>query len=111
PEHAMFLETEHLLDMMRAADVLVCDTSSAIDEFAVQLKPVVTIRNRVPKPFMLNVSSPGEVDAAVSKALEAPAELMNNVRRHADAIHPYRDGRSSERMLDAAEKLANSGYG
>lgn len=111
PKHATFLETEHLLDMMRAADVLICDTSSVTDEFAVQLKPVVTIRNRVPQPFMLNVSSSDEVDAAVNTALGRPGKLMHSVRQHADAIHPYRDGRSSERMLDAAEHLANNGYG
>lgn len=111
PQHATFLDTEHLLDMLRAADVLVCDTSSVIDEFAVQLKPVVTIRNRVPKPFMLDVASPNEVDAAINRALEQPNDLMGEIQQHADTIHPYRDGHSSERMLDASERLANGGYG
>lgn len=110
PEHATFLETEHLLDMMRVADVLVCDTSSVIDEFAVQLKPVVTLRNRIPKPFMLNVDNPTDVDTAITKALNQPEALMRKVRVHADNIHPYRDGQSSERLLDAAARLANGDY-
>lgn len=111
PENATFLETEQLLDMMRAADVLVCDTSSVIDEFAVQLKPVVTVRNRIPKPYMLNVLLPDEVDAAVTRALAHPNDLIARIEQHANNIHPYRDGQSSERMLDAAEHLANSGFG
>lgn len=110
PQHATFLETEHLLDMMCAADVLVCDTSSVIDEFAVQLKPIVTVRNRIPKPFMLNIKATEEIDAAITKALEYPAGLMKKVKQHADNIHPYRDGQSSERALDAAARIATGAY-
>lgn len=108
---ARFFESDRLLDMLRAADVLVCDTSSAIDEFAVQLKPVVTLRNRRPKPFMLDVQEPADVDAALATALSRPPSLMAALEAHAAAIHPYRDGRSSERVLAATERLLNGGYG
>jgi hypothetical protein len=101
--HARFEESGRLMDMQRAADVLLCDTSSVLHEFAVQLKPVVTVRNRLPKPFMLDVQDPGEIDGAIATALSRPEALMQAVRDHADAIHPWRDGRSSERMLDAAD--------
>lgn len=101
--HARFYESDRLIEMQRAADVLVCDTSSVLHEFAVQLKPVVTVRNRKPMPFMLDVSTPGEVDAAIDRALSKPDDLMTAIRVHADAIHPYRDGHSSERMLDATD--------
>src|SRR5699024_10669312 len=104
PHNAAFLDTEQLLDMLLAADVLVCDTSSVIDEFAVQLKPVVTIRNRIPKPFMLDVAATHDVDAAITQALARPDDLMRTIQQHADAIHPYRDGQSSQRMLDAAQR-------
>lgn len=108
---ARFFESDRLLDMLRAADVLVCDTSSVIDEFAVQLKPVVTLRNRRPKPFMLDVAEPGQVDAAIDTALSRPAALMQALADHAAAIHPYRDGRSSERVLAATERLLAGGNG
>jgi CDP-glycerol glycerophosphotransferase (TagB/SpsB family) len=108
---ARFYESDRLLDMLRAADVLVCDTSSVIDEFAVQLKPVVTLRNRRPKPFMLDVAEPSQVDAAIAAALSHPAALMQALADHAAAIHPYRDGRSSERVLAATDRLLTGGYG
>lgn len=108
---ARFFESDRLLDMLRAADVLVCDTSSVIDEFAVQLKPVVTLRNRRPKPFMLDVQTPAAIDAAIDQALAHPAPLMQALADHAAAIHPYRDGRSSERVLAATERLLEGGYG
>lgn len=108
---ARFFESDRLLDMLRAADVLVCDTSSVIDEFAVQLKPVVTLRNRRPKPFMLDVQTPALIDAAIDQALAHPPALMQALAAHADAIHPYRDGRSSERVLAATDRLREGGYG
>jgi hypothetical protein len=107
---ARFHESDRLLDMLRAADVLVCDTSSVIDEFAVQLKPVVTLRNRRPKPFMLDVAEPSQVDAAIDTALSHPPALMQALTAHAAAIHPYRDGRSSERVLAATARLLAGGY-
>ena len=108
---ARFFESDRLLDMLRAADVLVCDTSSVIDEFAVQLKPVVTLRNRRPKPFMLDVQASGAIDAAIDQALAHPAPLMQALAEHAAAIHPYRDGRSSERVLAATGRLLEGGFG
>ncbi len=111
PRNARFVDSEALLDLLQAADALVCDTSSVVDEMAVQLKPVVTVRNRVPRDFLLDVVDPGEVDAALTRALQHPPELMAHIRAHAEAIHPYRDGRSSERVLAAVDKLAAGGFG
>ncbi len=108
--NATFVDSEYLLDMLHAADALVCDTSSVVDEMALQIKPVVTINNRVPRPFMLDVATPEAVDAAITTVLQKPDALMQHLRQHADAIHPWRDGRSSERVLDAARRLADGGY-
>jgi hypothetical protein len=34
---------------------------------------------------------------------------MEHIRRYAEETHPYRDGKSSERTLDAIDALAESG--
>lgn len=111
PRHARYVESDRLLDMLRAGDVMICDTSSAIDEFAVQLKPVVTLDNRRPKPFMLDVHSPAEVLPAVRQALMRAPAIEQALRAHADAIHPQRDGHASERVLDATERFLAGGFG
>ncbi len=36
-------------------------------------------------------------------------ELMQAIRDYGDAIHPYRDGRSSERVLDAIDAFLAQG--
>ena len=107
--NARYMDSEFLIDMQRAADVLVCDTSSVIHEFAVQDKPVVTVANRRPEPFMLDVAGPSDVDAAIDIALSHPPALMAAIKAHGDDIHPYRDGRSSERVLDATEAMLAGG--
>jgi len=109
--NARFFTSERLVDMERAADVLVCDTSSVVHEFAVMGKPVVTIANRVPQPFMLDVPTPSDVDGAIGHALSHPPELMAAIRAHGDDIHPYRDGHSSERVLDAVDEFLRGDFG
>ena len=110
-ENARFFTSDKLIELERAADVLVCDTSSVIHEFAVMNKPVVTIANRVPHPFMLDVPAPDDVDAAIDRALSHPPELMAAIRAHADHIHPSHDGHASERVLDAVAAYQRGAFG
>ena len=106
-DNAQFVESDRLIELMRAADVLLADTTSLVSEFVLQHKPVVTFRNAAPKAHMLDVSNDDEIAAALQLALgEDNGARMAALRAYADHIHPYRDGRSSERVLDAtAEAL------
>jgi len=99
-----FVETDDIIPLYKAADVLLCDTSSAISEFLLQHRPVVTFRNRRPQRYMIDVAEPEAVEPALERALTRPPEIMEAIRRYAEHIHPYRDGRSSERVLDAVEE-------
>jgi len=110
-DNARFVEAEALVPALRAADVLVCDTSSVVSEFVVQRKPVVTFRNRAPKAHMIDISEPAELDSALDRAFAPTAELRAELTAYADAIHPWRDGRSSERVLDAARAFLEGRFG
>jgi CDP-glycerol glycerophosphotransferase (TagB/SpsB family) len=110
--HLRFVETEDVLSLLRAADVLVADTSSIVSEFAVQIKPVVTFRNAAPKPHMLDIQEPAQLAPAIAHALARPPQLMQALAAFAAATHPYRDGRSSVRVLEACgEFIANGRAG
>lgn len=104
-EHARFVEPEQVVAAQRAADVLVSDTSSIVSEFIVQHKPVVTFRNRVPQPHMIDFNDPSQLPAMLEQALHPSVALREEIRRYADAIHPWRDGRSSERVIAATDDL------
>lgn len=110
-ENAVFVETEQLIAAQRAADVLVADTTSVVSEFAVQRKPVVTFRNRAPKPHMLDFDDAAQLPAMLEQAFAPSAEWLAALAAYADAIHPYRDGRSSERVIAATEALLRGELG
>ena len=101
-----FVETDNLLPWLAAAEVMLCDTSSIISEFLVQLKPVVTFRSAKSADYLVDVQQTQDIGPALEHAASRPHELMKNIRRYADQTHPYRDGRSSQRTLDAIDALA-----
>jgi CDP-glycerol glycerophosphotransferase (TagB/SpsB family) len=103
--NAAFVETEQLIPAQRAADVLVADTTSVVSEFVVQHKPVVTLRNRAPKPHMLDFAEPGQLPRMLERAFAPDPSLRQAIVNYADAIHPYRDGHSAERVIAATDDL------
>jgi CDP-glycerol glycerophosphotransferase (TagB/SpsB family) len=109
--NAIFLETEDLISAERTADVLVADTTSVVSEFVVQRKPVVTFRNRAAKPHMLDFAEPAQLPEMLERAFAPTTALQTELAAYADAIHPYRDGRSSERVIAATEHLLNGELG
>ncbi len=110
-EHAAFVEPEALMPAQRAADVLLADTTSLVSEFVVQHKPVVTFRNRAPKPHMLDFDDPAQLPRMLEAAFAPSPQLVEQIARYADAIHPYRDGHSSERVIAATEAFLAGGSG
>lgn len=108
-EHLHFADPDNILDLFPQADVMASDTSSALSEFLLTYKPVVTFRNQRPGPQLIDISEPAQFEPAIERALERPPELMRAIRAYADAIHPYRDGRSSERVLDAVDEFIAHG--
>jgi hypothetical protein len=76
-----------------------------VSEFVVQHKPVVTLRNRAPKPHMLDFDEPARLGEMLDRAFAPGAELRAAIVAYADAIHPQRDGRASERVIAATDDL------
>ena len=104
--NARYLEAIDVVRMMRAADVLLSDTSSVVSEFIIQGKAVVTYRNRAPKPHMIDIANAQHLENALQRAMSPDTELKAAMDAWAQRIHPYRDGRSSERVLDAAKSFS-----
>ena len=104
-DNAAWVESEELVAAERAADVLVADTTSVVSEFVVQRKPVVTFRNRAPKPHMLDFDDPARLPAMLERAFAPDDALRAHIAAYADEIHPYRDGYSSNRVLAATEAV------
>ncbi len=103
------VETDDTTSLLARADAMLCDSSSMLNEFLVCRKPVVTFRTAEPAEHLLDVQELRDIEPAVERALEYPRELMRRIENWADQTHPYQDGRSSGRLLDAIDTLAKGG--
>ncbi|HET6586849.1 MAG TPA: CDP-glycerol glycerophosphotransferase family protein [Oleiagrimonas sp.] len=101
--------TPQLLPLLRGNDVMLTDTSSAAAEFMLLDKPVVAFRNRRPGPHLVNVDDPQALEANLEAILEHRDPSREGRHDYVRNMHPYRDGRSSERVLDAVEKMLVEG--
>lgn len=93
------------LEVLKEADVMFSDTSSILIEFIVQKKPVVTFNNKNPKNHIINVTKVGDIENSIELALKRPKEIMVEIDKYIDYIHPYSDGKSSERVINAVENF------
>lgn len=99
--NARYYEADQLVEMLASAEVLVSDTSSVVAEFAVLGKPVVTFRNRAPKPYMIDIRESSELESALMVARQPDQAVIAALAQLRDDIHPYDDGLSSVRVLAA----------
>jgi len=109
-EHLHFADPDNILDLFPQVDVMASDTSSALSEFLLTYKPVVTFRNQRPGRQLIDIDDPAQFEPAIERALARPPELMRAIRAYADTIHPWRDGRSSERVLAAVDAFLARDY-
>ncbi|WP_394174973.1 CDP-glycerol glycerophosphotransferase family protein [Thalassotalea litorea] len=109
-ENLKFIETDNVIPLLQQADVMVCDTSSVLIMFALQGKPVVTFKNANPKPYLIDIDNPEHLQSAIEKALQPSPELHNHLNHLVEDTHPYRDGKSAGRVLDAIDEMLSGKY-
>ncbi len=102
------IETSELAPILQAADVIVSDTSSIITEFGLLNKPIVTFNNKEPEAHLLNISAAKNLFSVIEQALKADPSLLEKIKKNTSLMHPYFDGNSSARVLDATEKTIQS---
>ncbi|MBO9875254.1 MULTISPECIES: CDP-glycerol glycerophosphotransferase family protein [Xanthomonas] len=108
-EYLRFADNDNILELFPQVDMMCSDTSSALNEFLLTYKPVVTFKNRRPGPQLIDIDDPAQFEPAIRRALQRPPELMAAIREFADGLHPYRDGQSSERVLQAIDDFVAEG--
>ncbi|CAL67242.1 CDP-glycerol glycerophosphotransferase family protein [Christiangramia forsetii] len=98
-ENFKFYDTTNLIPLFKKADIMFSDTTSAIIEFLLQRKPVVTYKNNMPGPYLIDINKVSEIETAFEKALQNPSDLLQEIEKFAQFSHPYSDGKSSERVI------------
>ena len=99
----VFISDRNIIKYLLIADLMISDTSSVVYEFLLLNKPVVTINTRNPQAAWENINEPIDLVAKVNKNLKIDpfeAERVGIIARY----HPYKDGKSSKRMVEAVEE-------
>lgn len=100
-EGLQLLADDDLLHALAAADIVISDTSSAVSEALYLGKPVLTYRTKQPGSFTLDFIVATELAEKFDVVRDSYNFWKHAGRTRADAMHPYRDGASSGRVLDA----------
>ncbi len=101
--NALFIEDKNIIKYLLLSDLMISDTSSVIYEFLLLDKPVISFNNISKNILWLD-----------SKEYEGLSEKVKNTFKNdtfegkrkelSQQYHPYNDGNSAERMVQAVEK-------
>ena len=95
------VEQPSILPLMQDSDLLLTDTSSVVYEYLLLDKPVVTFRNSRPGHHVVDFRDPLQLHDRLARTWIERESVVEKARMIADRMHPYRDGKSSQRVLDA----------
>ena len=102
-ENVLFIEERNIIKYLLIADLMISDTSSVVYEFLLLDKPVITFKNN---SLAINwdnqLSFDGLVNRVVENLLEDPFKQQR--LKILNEYHPYTDGNSAKRMVDAVEE-------
>lgn len=106
-EKLEIVESSSIIPLLQESDVMISDTSSAITEFLLLGKPVITFNNAQPEAVLININEAKQLEPSVLKALAPDATLQAEITAYSKKMHPYKDGHSAQRVLEATlEELA-----
>ena len=102
-ENVLFIEERNIIKYLLIADLMISDTSSVVYEFLLLDKPVITFKNN---SLAINwdnqLSFDGLVNRVAKNLLEDPFKQQR--LKILNEYHPYTDGNSAKRMVDAVEE-------
>jgi len=96
-----YYNTTDLIPLFKKSDILFADTTSAIQEYLLQKKPVVTFNHTIKHNYLINITEANLIEASFKKALTYPADLIKNIDTFIKDLHPCFDGKSSQRVVTA----------
>tara|TARA_B100000315_G_scaffold246779_1_gene274521 strand:+ start:4335 stop:5405 length:1071 start_codon:yes stop_codon:yes gene_type:complete len=108
-KYLRIVDEHNILPIMAGADMMITDTSSVAYEFLSFDRPLITYQALARKDKGINMQIPSELSTAIEQSLMNPDEFSTNRANCLRGIHPYSDGFSSDRMLQAIAHILNKG--
>lgn len=101
-ENILWIDDQNISKYILASDIMISDTSSAVYEFLLLDKPVITLRNVATDKYWLDIDSPDMLGEAY-ETVQISDEYEEKRRWIIDNYDPYLDGKVAERMFSAVE--------
>ena len=108
-KHFQVIETSSINQILQTADIMISDTSSVIGEFSLLHKATVSLNNKEPGDYLVNIQSANMLEKAIILALSPTTELFREIEIYANDIHPCNDGNAALRILKATEDMLSNG--
>jgi CDP-glycerol glycerophosphotransferase (TagB/SpsB family) len=99
-ESFKIIDDNNILPYFDISDILITDTSSVAYEFLPMDRPIITYKAIARTDKGINIIDPKDLHGAIIRSLDNPQECSDNRQFYLDEIHPYRDGKSSERAVN-----------
>jgi len=100
------IETNSIAPLLKSAELMVSDTSSVIGEFALLKKPTITLNNMKPDDYVFDIAEATELESAINNILADKTAIQKEVAAYTRQLHPYNDGQSSKRVLQAVTNMS-----
>ena len=101
-KNIIFKKEKDITKYIIISDLIISDTSSVVYEFLLLDKPAITFRNISKSIFWKNLNNYDNLVNEVSKILKKDRH-SNSRREMIKKYHPYVDGKSALRMVEAVE--------
>lgn len=105
-KNIIFITDKNIIKFLLVADVLISDTSSVIYEFLLLNKPAISFKTISKNIRWDNLTEKGQLTQSVLTNLKQ--DVFKEERLALNAMyHPYTDGKSAFRMIQAVEEYAS----
>jgi len=101
-ENIVWIDDQNITKYILVSDIMISDSSSALYEFLLIDKPVITYKNVAGEKYWLDIDNPEELLQAF-ETVQTSDEYKEKRRWIIDNYDPYLDGKVAERMFSAVE--------
>lgn len=102
-KNILILETDDITQSLQMADLMISDSSSVVYEFTLLDKPVITYKSTSENIDWCNLTDLDTFYNTTINILQGHDNFRDKRKDTIAQYHPYNDGQSANRMIDAAE--------